>query len=169
LLGSPDAERRATKGAPLHDSPPREVTNLAYFDQSGFYKAREQKVHGRNDDLGQPFRLLFPIVKTLTLLLCTVAALPAAELGDPKKLPAAAAGFDFDRDVREVLETSCVHCHNAEKDKGGLRLDTRDLALKGGDEHKAIVPGNRRKARCCILRRGSWTRWRCLRRAKANR
>jgi hypothetical protein len=65
----------------------------------------------------------------------------AAELADPKKLPPSAGGFDFDRDVRAVLETSCLHCHNAEKDKGGLRLDTRDFALKGGDEHRAFVPG----------------------------
>jgi hypothetical protein len=77
----------------------------------------------------------------LFVLTSLAAWASAAELADPKKLPAAAGSFDFERDVRVVLETSCVHCHNAEKDKGGLRLDTRELALKGGDEHKAIVPG----------------------------
>src|SRR5262245_42516054 len=86
---------------------------------------------------------LFPIVKfSLPILLFAAAgALSAAELGDPKKLPAPAPSFDFDKDVREVFENSCLHCHNAEKAKGGLRLDTRELALKGGDEHKAFVPG----------------------------
>src|SRR5688572_25980358 len=109
--------------------------------RSGFYKAREQKVHGRNGYLARPSAASPPVKFLLPILLCTAAGLQSAELGDPKKLPASATGFDFNKDVREVFETSCVHCHNAEKDKGGLRLDTRDFALKGGDEHLAIVPG----------------------------
>lgn len=83
-----------------------------------------------------PVKIAFP-----SLFLCAAVSLSAAELGDPKKLPAPSAAFDFNKDVREVLETSCVHCHNAEKDKGGLRLDTREFALKGGDEHQAFVLG----------------------------
>jgi hypothetical protein len=74
-------------------------------------------------------------------LLLLVAATGMAELGDPKALPPASGAFDFEKDVRAVLETSCVHCHNEEKDKGGLRMETRALALKGGDEHSAVVPG----------------------------
>ena len=77
----------------------------------------------------------------LVALLSSACVMHAAELGDPKKLPPAAGSFDFDKDIRTVLETSCVHCHNAEKDKGGLRLDTKELAMKGGDEHRAFVPG----------------------------
>src|SRR5688572_15667309 len=74
-------------------------------------------------------------------ILFLAAAIGAAELGDPKALPPVAGTFDFEKDVRIVLEGSCVHCHNEGKDKGGLRLETRALALKGGDEHAAVVPG----------------------------
>jgi len=68
-------------------------------------------------------------------------AVAYAELGDPQKLPTAIAEYDFDKDVRALMELSCVHCHNAEKDKGGLQLQTRELLLKGGDEYKAVVEG----------------------------
>ena len=35
-----------------------------------------------------------------------------------------------------------MKCHGAEKQKGGLRLDSREAALKGGDTGPALVPGN---------------------------
>jgi len=90
---------------------------------------------------GQRFACLFlTLKKTLPFLWCA-ATLSAADLGDPSKLPPAAASYDFDQDVRAVFETACLHCHNADKEKGGLRLDTRERTLKGGDEHPALVPG----------------------------
>jgi len=53
-------------------------------------------------------------------------------------LAAASAGaVDFSSEVRPVLARSCVNCHGPEKQKGGLRLDRRDDALKGG-EHGAL-------------------------------
>jgi mono/diheme cytochrome c family protein len=40
----------------------------------------------------------------------------------------------FDKEVRPLLETHCLKCHGAEdKIKGGLRLTSREDALKGGD------------------------------------
>jgi hypothetical protein len=57
-------------------------------------------------------------------------------------LPAAAV--DYTREVQPVLSEYCFHCHGTdEKDrKGGLRLDVRDAALKGGEsDGPAIVPG----------------------------
>jgi len=48
---------------------------------------------------------------------------------------------DFYRDVRPILSVHCHKCHSADADKGGLRLDTRDHALKGGDTGPAVVPG----------------------------
>src|SRR6185436_15971934 len=40
---------------------------------------------------------------------------------------------DFVRDIKPILETSCVKCHGRGKDKGGFRLDTHESFLKGGD------------------------------------
>lgn len=42
----------------------------------------------------------------------------------------------FVRDIAPVLSRSCIECHGAAKQKGGLRLDTRDGLLS------AVVPGD---------------------------
>jgi hypothetical protein len=61
-------------------------------------------------------------------------------------LPQAATAADdealthFEKSVRPVLVENCLKCHGAEKHEGGLRLDTRESALKGGDTGPAIVP-----------------------------
>jgi len=34
------------------------------------------------------------------------------------------AGDPFERDVRPFLHTHCVRCYNAEKEEGGVRLDS---------------------------------------------
>jgi mono/diheme cytochrome c family protein len=57
------------------------------------------------------------------------------------KLPPASASFDFQRDIRPLLEKSCVGCHGAEKQKGKFRLDTREWLLKGGEDGEVVLPG----------------------------
>ena len=49
----------------------------------------------------------------------------------------------FEKEVRPLLAKRCYSCHSAktEKLKGGLRLDSRSLLLKGGDTGPAAVPG----------------------------
>src|SRR4051812_19376813 len=72
--------------------------------------------------------------------------LSAAEI-DPSKLPPAAIrDVDFSRDIRPILETSCLRCHGPEKPKSGYRLDNRTAALKGGDDGVDILPGNSAKS-----------------------
>src|SRR5882672_4886052 len=39
----------------------------------------------------------------------------------------------FEKNVRPLLHASCVPCHGPEKQKGGLRLDSKAALLKGGD------------------------------------
>lgn len=48
--------------------------------------------------------------------------------------------IDFVQDVQPILEFKCLACHRAGEAKGKLRLDTRELALKGGDYGPGIVP-----------------------------
>ena len=64
---------------------------------------------------------------------------------------AIAADIDFARDVYPILQRSCFECHGPEKHKGGLRLDDREAAFKGGDSGDTIVKG--RPAESEILRR----------------
>jgi mono/diheme cytochrome c family protein len=48
----------------------------------------------------------------------------------------------FHESVLPILRENCFRCHG-EKDNGGLKLDSRDAARKGGDsEIPAIVPGD---------------------------
>src|SRR6187200_2313858 len=50
---------------------------------------------------------------------------------------------DFAREIRPLLEQHCVKCHGPEKQKGGLRFDTKEGAFKAGDSGEtAIVPGH---------------------------
>ncbi|MBC7818079.1 MAG: PSD1 domain-containing protein [Planctomycetaceae bacterium] len=48
---------------------------------------------------------------------------------------------DFVSDVRPILQRVCFECHGAEKHEGGLRLDQRDAALRGGDSGRVLVAG----------------------------
>ena len=49
----------------------------------------------------------------------------------------------FRETIEPVLVRECYRCHSAkaEKLKGGLRLDSRDAMLRGGDTGPAVVPG----------------------------
>jgi hypothetical protein len=49
----------------------------------------------------------------------------------------------FREAIEPVLVTECYRCHSAkaEKIKGGLRLDSREAMLRGGDTGPAVVPG----------------------------
>lgn len=48
---------------------------------------------------------------------------------------------DFQKEIAPILEASCVKCHCEAKVKGKLRMDTKEMAMKGGKEHKLIIPG----------------------------
>ena len=50
----------------------------------------------------------------------------------------------FEKKIRPVLSEKCYKCHSekAAKVKGGLVLDTREGARRGGDSGAAVVPGN---------------------------
>ena len=47
---------------------------------------------------------------------------------------------DFTRDIQPIFQASCYGCHGPEKQKGGLRLDQKAPALKGGDSGPLLVP-----------------------------
>jgi formylglycine-generating enzyme required for sulfatase activity/mono/diheme cytochrome c family protein len=53
----------------------------------------------------------------------------------------AADKVDFHREIKPILEVHCLSCHGPEKPKAGLRLDTRENAMKGGDDGTSLVPG----------------------------
>lgn len=77
----------------------------------------------------------------------------AAELDlskiDVKKLPPAATakGVTYEKDIKPILEKSCIKCHGEEKPKSKYRLDSREAMIKGGtSEMAAIIPGKSEKS-----------------------
>src|SRR5438874_11333532 len=73
----------------------------------------------------------------------------AGMVGIPANLRA--APVDFARDVQPILEVRCFSCHGPKKQRGDLRLDRREAALKGGESGPVIVPG--KAADSLLLRR----------------
>ncbi len=48
--------------------------------------------------------------------------------------------------VNPILADKCLSCHNADKHKGGLRLDSYQNAMRGGKDGKVIQPGDIHKS-----------------------
>ncbi len=48
--------------------------------------------------------------------------------------------IDFVKDIKPILEASCVSCHREGHDKGDLRLDERQYAFEAGEYGAAVVP-----------------------------
>ena len=59
-----------------------------------------------------------------------------------------AAEISYLRDIQPLLETRCYRCHGAERQRGELRLDVREFALKGGESGQSgVVPGHSDESR----------------------
>jgi hypothetical protein len=48
----------------------------------------------------------------------------------------------FERRIRPLLADSCLKCHGPEKQWAGLRLDSREAILAGGESGPAVIPGD---------------------------
>jgi len=44
--------------------------------------------------------------------------------------------------VHPILEAKCIECHKESKKKGGLRMDSYEFLLDGGEEVDCLVPGD---------------------------
>ena len=67
---------------------------------------------------------------------------------------------DFVTQVQPILAANCYACHGEKKVRGGLRLDAKIFALKGGLSGAAIVPGDSKNSHLIkrILGQGDETR-----------
>src|SRR5437016_3626215 len=48
---------------------------------------------------------------------------------------------DFSKEIKPIFESSCIKCHGRGRDKGDLRIDTRETLLKGGESGPAVIVG----------------------------
>ncbi len=61
-----------------------------------------------------------------------------------------AAEILFAEKVLPILQTKCIACHGPEKQEGGLRLDSREAAIIGGDNGSALVTGDPEQSRLIL-------------------
>jgi hypothetical protein len=58
----------------------------------------------------------------------------------------AADKVDFVKDIQPILQQTCVKCHGPEKQKGKLRLDSKEATLKGGKDGPAFIASDAEKS-----------------------
>ncbi|VAX38202.1 hypothetical protein MNBD_PLANCTO02-262 [hydrothermal vent metagenome] len=99
--------------------------------------------------MSRSFRLRF---FSLLLFLIPVALLAADAILKPskktdvaKKSSAVKSKIDFAKQIEPLLRSHCYSCHGDEEE-GGLRLDTKEHFLAGGDSGLAFVAGKSEKS-----------------------
>ncbi len=80
---------------------------------------------------------------TIALSLCAGLALAFSAIAADKKLPPPSdkKGVTYAKDIKPLFEKTCFECHGEKKQKGKLRLDSLENALKASENGKAIIPG----------------------------
>src|ERR1041385_458166 len=87
---------------------------IATLNRAGILYSVPKRIHMRS--------LLLLLIATPA----TAQTLPGAEF--------------FETKIRPILATQCVGCHGAARHEGGLRLDSRALAVVGGKHGAAVNP-----------------------------
>jgi mono/diheme cytochrome c family protein len=81
----------------------------------------------------------------LNLLICLLClgAISAADAQRARPAPSALTAEEkaafFTRQIKPILQQSCLSCHSGEKPMGGLKLTSRSDLLKGGDHGPSVV------------------------------
>ena len=80
-------------------------------------------------------------VRVIWLLLIVIVA-AGGRAGEPGAALTPEQEQFFEAKVRPILAARCLECHGPKKEESGLRLDSRQAALDGGDSgERAVVPG----------------------------
>lgn len=91
------------------------------------------RVGGAEDDMMDERRRL--LVAVLGLVACFPASVLSAE-------PKPASKVTFDDHMLPILRQNCLSCHNPDRKRGGLRLDTFAGIMAGGGSGEVIKPGD---------------------------
>jgi hypothetical protein len=83
---------------------------------------------------------MVPAALAVLAVACGAGLVRAGDGGADRKLQAAREQY-FEQNVRPLLAENCYSCHGEKKQKGGLRLDSLESILKGGESGPAVVPG----------------------------
>ena len=77
---------------------------------------------------------------------CNTRADEAADLPPP----AGKKGVSFKTDIHPIFEGACIDCHGPEKQKGKLRLDTREFTLEGARGEAVVIAGDSAKSKLVL-------------------
>src|SRR6478735_11308305 len=74
---------------------------------------------------------------------CLLGLIASATANDPAPTITPEQERFFEENVRPVLAANCQECHGVKKQESGLRLDSRQAVIDGGDSgQRAVVPGD---------------------------
>ena len=91
--------------------------------------------------------LKYSLVFAFSISLLVASAMAAEP--DISKLPPPSdkKGLTFEKDVKPLVEKSCIKCHSGEKPKSKYRMDSLASFVKGGESGDAVVvPGKSEKS-----------------------
>jgi mono/diheme cytochrome c family protein len=99
--------------------------------------------HGRDSWISAAGTSWAVLAMTEALPLGATTEKPPSVATKSKDAPSVAAEkVDFAKQIKPLLERSCVACHGPDKQRSKFRLDSREALLKGGNTGAAVVvPG----------------------------
>ena len=77
------------------------------------------------------------MLRVVLAILCLVGASTATAAGQP----------DFAAEIEPILEQRCIQCHGDKQQLSGLRVDSREALLRGGQHGPSIRPGDSANSR----------------------
>jgi WD40 repeat protein len=122
-----------------------------------------EEAHGLDNRLAEINQRLDPLTRLCTSLMdffhpppsapeMMAAAPPATE--PPPVQEATMATINFEEHIKPLLAARCLRCHNNDKRRSGLSLETQASALEGGSSGAVIVPGQPDASRLFLLASG---------------
>lgn len=97
----------------------------------------------------QPFVLTTLALAAVLFTRCTTSQPGAHNYSQDRLYPTRVPEkIDFARDVRPIIESQCLECHNSKdaRKNAGLNLETRNLAMTSGRQPPVIRPGDPKKS-----------------------
>ena len=87
-----------------------------------------------------------PVLSILVLTICWLlggaSALAKLTPEQAASLPLPAPHkVDFVKEIKPILESSCIKCHGRGRIKGDFSIESRETLMKGGESGAAVVPG----------------------------
>ncbi len=98
--------------------------------------------HGRDSWISAAGTSWAVLAMTEALPPGTTTEKPAIAKKPKDAAPVAAEKVDFAKQIKPLLQRSCVACHGPDKQRSNFRIDSREALLKGGNTGSAVVvPG----------------------------